>query len=413
MSESGKIRAGRAFVELNADNSKFIRGLRLAEKTLRAFGDKISRLGLQVMAFGSAALSPLVGSAKIFSNLGDEIAKMSERTGFSVETLSELKYVASQNDVELSSLGTAISKMQRSIVDAGRGLKTQKEALGALGLSFEQLKNLSPEEQFMRIAEALGRIEDPTQKAALAMMLFGRAGIDLMPMFNLGAEGIEKLRKQARELGLTMTSESAAAAASLNDAMSWLMDVVKMTAYNIGAALAKSLENVINLLTKAGAKVIAFIKKNQGLVTTVAGVAAGLVAAGGAVWVVGKAFGVAAFTLSGFASAIGLAFKSVKAVGLALSMLATPLGAVTALVTAAGVAFFAYSKAGEKAIESIVTKWQSLKDETMKTLDAIKEAMASGDMGAAARVAWSYVKLEWANGVAYIGKLWYDFKVAF
>jgi len=413
MAESGKIRAGRAFVELGVENTKFIRGLRLAEKTLRAFGDKISRLGLQVMAFGSAALSPLVGSAKIFSNLGDEIAKMSERTGFSVETLSELKYVASQSDVELSSLGTAISKMQRSIIDAGRGLKTQKDALEALGLSFEQLKDLSPEEQFMKIAEALGKIEDPTQKAALAMMIFSRAGIDLMPIFNLGAEGMEKLRKQARELGLTMTSESATAAASLNDAMSRLVDVVKMIAYNIGSALAPSLEKVTDFLSKAGAKAIAFIKANKGLVTTIAGVAAGLVAAGGAIWVVGKAFGVVAFALSGFTAVAGIALSAIKAIGIALPMLATPLGAITALLTAAGSAFFVYSKAGEKAIESVVTKWQSLKDETMKTLDAIKAAMASGDIGAAARVAWSYVKMEWANGVAYIGKLWYDFKAGF
>jgi len=45
MARSNSVRAGRAFVELFADDSKLVRGLRAAEKRLKAFGDRISQVG--------------------------------------------------------------------------------------------------------------------------------------------------------------------------------------------------------------------------------------------------------------------------------------------------------------------------------------------------------------------------------
>src|SRR5690606_17492746 len=53
------IRAGRAFVELFADDSRLVRGLRRAEKRLRAFGDRIRNLGLKLAGVVSAAVAPL------------------------------------------------------------------------------------------------------------------------------------------------------------------------------------------------------------------------------------------------------------------------------------------------------------------------------------------------------------------
>ena len=50
------IRAGRAFVELFADNRQLVRGLRAASKKLKAFGDGVRNLGLKTAAMGEAVL---------------------------------------------------------------------------------------------------------------------------------------------------------------------------------------------------------------------------------------------------------------------------------------------------------------------------------------------------------------------
>ena len=104
MATTSGIRAGRAFVELFADDSKLVRGLRRAERKLRAFGDSVRNLGLKMAALGSAMLAPLAASAKLFSGYGDQVAKMAKRTGLSVETLSELRFVASQTGTAFETL---------------------------------------------------------------------------------------------------------------------------------------------------------------------------------------------------------------------------------------------------------------------------------------------------------------------
>ena len=104
MSSTQGIRAGRAFVELFTDDSKLVRGLRNAQKRIKAFGDRIRGLGLNIAGLGTAMLTPMLGAAKVFSSFGDQVAKMAKRTGLSVGTLSELRFVASQTGTEFESL---------------------------------------------------------------------------------------------------------------------------------------------------------------------------------------------------------------------------------------------------------------------------------------------------------------------
>ena len=85
MSSSGTIRAGRAFVELFADDSKLVRGLKAAQAKLKAFGASVRAMGTKMMGLGAAVVAPMVGAAKVFASMGDSMAKMSARTGISVE----------------------------------------------------------------------------------------------------------------------------------------------------------------------------------------------------------------------------------------------------------------------------------------------------------------------------------------
>ena len=132
---------------------------------------------------------------------------MSKRTGFSVEALGELKFAAEQSGAGLDTVEKAAKRMVSVIADADAGLKTSTDALDGLGLSVKDLKALSPEQQFDAIGLALAGIEDPSLKAALAQDAFGRAGTDLLPFFDEGADGMEELRQKAQDLGVVMSGE--------------------------------------------------------------------------------------------------------------------------------------------------------------------------------------------------------------
>jgi len=272
------IRAGRAFVELFADDSKLVRGLRRAQKKLKAFGQSIRNMGLKIAGLGAAMLAPLIGAAKAFSSMGDQVAKMAKRTGLSVETLSELRFVASQTGTEFESLEMAFRKMQRSMYDAGRELSTAVDALEDLGLKFEDLDGLSPERQFKLLADRISQVEDPTTKAAIAMSLFGRTGTNLLPMFAQGAKGIEALQKEARRLGLTMSSTDTKAAEEFTDALDALWKVVKMGIFRVGAALAPVLKQLVKTITDVAMEIGAWIQANRELIVMVLKVAAAVLA---------------------------------------------------------------------------------------------------------------------------------------
>ena len=410
MASTQGIRAGRAFVELFADDSKLVRGLRRAERKLRAFGDSVRNLGLKMAALGSAMLAPLAASAKLFSGYGDQVAKMAKRTGLSVETLSELRFVASQTGTEFETLENAFRKMQRSIYDAGRGLSTQVDALNDLGLTFQDLDGLSPEDQFKLLADRIAQVEDPTKKAALAMSLFGRTGTNLLPMFASGAKGIEILQAEARRLGLTMSSEDAKAAEDFTDALDRLWKVIKMGVFHVGAALAPVLQKVADTITTLAVQIFAWVQRNQQLIVTVLKVVVGIIAVGAAIAVLGTAISGFATILGGLITVVTTVVAVLKVLGAVIAFLVSPIGLVIAAVAAlAGYLIYA-TDAGGKALAWLGGRFNVLKEDALTAYQGIADALAAGDIGLAVKILWLTIKMEWTRGINFLEKVWLNFR---
>jgi len=70
---STAIRAGRAFVELFADDTKLVRGLRRAEAKVRAFGERLKNIGRRMMGLGLMAATPLALATKVFAGFDDQM----------------------------------------------------------------------------------------------------------------------------------------------------------------------------------------------------------------------------------------------------------------------------------------------------------------------------------------------------
>lgn len=403
------IRAGRAFVELGVSD-KLTRGLKRAQARLKAFGAGVRNLGMRVTAVAGAALVPLVATLKVFSKVGDQLDKMSARTGVSVESLSELGFAAEQSGANLETLENGLRVMQRSINDAGRGLSTATEALSDLGLTFGELENLSPELQFKLIADRLARIEDPSKRAAVAMQVFGRSGTKLLPMLKDGAQGIEALQQQARELGLTISTQAAKDAALLTDTLNILWRTLKQAAFAIGAALAPLLIDLTNRVTRVVVVVTDWIMQNKVLIVTVAKIAAVAVAAGIGLVVLGTTALVAAAMLDGLASILaGIKFALVALVT-GLGALLSPIGLVIGAVVALGTTAVVYTGAAGEALDWLKEQFGRLRDVVKKVMGGIADALAAGDITLAAQILWLSLKLAWQQGIDALNRVWLEAK---
>ncbi len=410
MPSTGAIRAGRAFVELFADDSRLVRGLKRAEAKLRAFGEGIRSLGLKLAGLGSAVVAPLIAATKVFAKMGDDLAKMSARTGFSVESLSELGFAAELSGTSMEVLENGIRKMQRTIVDAASGMQSAEDALALLGLTVADLENLSPEEQFKLIADRLAAIEDPTIRAAAAMELFGRSGTQLLPMLEGGAAGIEQLQEQARKLGLTISTEDAKAAERFSDTLEIMWKVLKQNVFIIGSALVPVLTQAAQWLTKTATIAADWIKRNKELIVTIFKVAVAVVATGVALVVLGyaitgvaKAMGVLAVVITGVGTAL-------KLLGAVLAFLVSPIGLVITAVVALGVAILHVTGAGAKALGWLGEKFNVLKEDAISSYQGIADALAAGDIALAAKILWLTLKMEWTRGINFLEKAWLNFR---
>lgn len=410
MSSSSSIKAGSAYIELFTKDFRLVKGLNDAAKRLDTFGKSLQGIGTKMAMLGAGIVAPLAGAAKLFADMGSDMVDMSQRTGVSVEALSELGFAAEQSGADLGTLEGSFKKMQKMLFEAASGSQTTQETLSSLGLSVEQLAKLSPDEQFKLIADRMAQITDPTLKTATAMAIFGKSGTQLLPMLSSGAKGIEELQQQARDLGLTMATEDAQAAEAFGDRIDVLWKVLKKIVFTIGSAVEPVLSAMIESTVKLVVTIGDWIKNNKALIVTVfkigLAIAAGgaaIVALGTAVASIGAVLGAAATILTG----IGIAFAFL---GTAIAALISPIGLTIAGLSAL-VAYFVYtSGAGSRAMQRLGERFGELKATALAAWQGIGDALAAGDIALAGKILWLTLKMEWQRGVAFLQSKWLDFK---
>lgn len=240
------VTVGDAVLKLGVDTKDFEKGM----KGLKGKMQQHSRaIGLGMAAMGGAIVAAGALSIKTFAEMGDEVAKMALRTGFSTEALSELRHAAEISGATLGTLEKGVKKMAMSISDARDGLMTYTREFDKIGVSVEDLQDLNPEEQFFKIAEAIASLEDPTQRAASAQKILGRAGTELLPLFAEGREGMRRLREEAHELGIVFDQEAANKAAKMTDAMHRVSEATSGLKMNIADVLIPALLPLIEKIT--------------------------------------------------------------------------------------------------------------------------------------------------------------------
>jgi hypothetical protein len=369
---------------------------------MQAFSAGMSRIGGGALAAGVAGLAPIVVGVKRFMKTGDQMNKIAARTNTTAEAISTLGFAATESGADVGALEKGFIGMSKTIRNAERGLSTAKDALDTVGISLEDLEGKSPDEQMKILADGLVGL-DEGKRAAVAMELFGKSGQKLIPMLNAGSAGIEKMQQQARDLNLEISTEDANSAAELTDRMFELVEVLKATAFQIGAAVAPSLITLVTWLSQGLSGLINWVKENRQLVTIFAGVAVGLVVFGLGFMAVGSMVAIASLAVSAFIGLIGLA-------GSILGVVLSPIGLIAVALVAGVAAWAYYSESGNAAVNWLMASLGSLWDWTSSVFGGVYDAIAAGEWGLAGEIMWTALQIAWRTGVGWLMGIWTDFK---
>jgi methyl-accepting chemotaxis protein len=172
--------------------------------------DSFDRLGKRLAVVGAAITATLTAIIVKSVAFGDNIGEMSERTGVSVETLTEFRLALEKNGSSLDSFATGMRKLSQNMVKASDDGGEAKNALDELGISATDAEGKARplDAVFLDIAERFRGMEDGAEKTALAVSLFGRNGMELIPVLNLGRDGLRAEAEEARKLGIVLSTET-------------------------------------------------------------------------------------------------------------------------------------------------------------------------------------------------------------
>ena len=139
---------------------------------------------------------------------GDQLAKTSERLGFTVEELQKFEYVADMAGVSSENFVKGMKKLSEASVEAAGGTEAQVKAFRALGISVKNADGSIKSSQELllamsdRFAETGARELTSAQKIFAAQKLLGKSGVDMITVLNQGSDAIRAQMDELASLGM-------------------------------------------------------------------------------------------------------------------------------------------------------------------------------------------------------------------
>lgn len=195
--------------------------------------------------FSAVAAGALIGATaltKSTASAGAELQDYSDRLNISAEALQRWQYIAMQSGVSNDQLNKAFSKSRDVIGTVLTGAtNTATKALQELVGDMSKVPNTT-EGAFDYIINALAQVSDKTQQAYYANEIFGeKLATDLIPMFNNGADKLNKLNQEFESIGY-LSNEQVQNLADLDDKLNIVNARLSLSKSELGIALIPILE---------------------------------------------------------------------------------------------------------------------------------------------------------------------------
>lgn len=240
--------------KISVNTSEYEEGLNDASKKSSSVGSKISsglnkaaKIGAvaltSVAVAGTAMSKVLVNGAKATAEYGDNVDKMSQKMGISAQAYQEW-------DAIMQHSGTSIEALKPSMKTLATQAQKNAEEFQKLGISEQEVANLSQEDLFARVISGLQEMEAGTERTAITSKLLGRGAVELGALLNTSAEDTEKMRQRVHELGGVMSDEAVKASAKFQDNLQDLRTAISGIKKGLSGEFIPALNDLMDGFTK-------------------------------------------------------------------------------------------------------------------------------------------------------------------
>ena len=185
--------------KIGGETEKLKKKLSEAERAAGIFSKSLSKMETAFAGFVSIGMAKGVSMLKNFGKemlqSYDSASKLSDNIGVAAESIVGLRYAADLSSVGSENMDKNMAKLAQTISKAGNGSKEASATFAKMGIAVKNsdgtLKN--SEQVLMEMADAFKNLPAGTERATLAMDVFGKSGASMVTMLKDGSGALRDM----------------------------------------------------------------------------------------------------------------------------------------------------------------------------------------------------------------------------
>jgi hypothetical protein len=275
----GAIRA-----EATLESGKFVDGAKKirteTKKTEAVVKSSFSGMGAAVKGFGGAltaglSIGLLGGIAKKALDFAAAIGTTAKQLGVGTKELQLFRHAADQVGVKNAEADKGLERLGITLGKAAAGSTTATKALGAVGITLEDIKTKSRTEIFGKIADQMNKQGGAAKNAAASNAIFGESASKLTPLLDKGSRGIGELSAAAERLGIVLSDRQIQQADQTAQKLDDVRAVLSAQIAGVVADNASSIVSLANSLAQLTSAIVNFLGSNPQAALALLGAFAG------------------------------------------------------------------------------------------------------------------------------------------
>lgn len=230
--------------------------VKAAEVAGKAIVASFAAIGTACVAAGKA-IYDLTGEAGTYA---DTILTMSEVTGVATQDLMKWEYASQFIDTSVDTITGSMKKLSTNMYNMSDSTAQTFQQMG-ISVTDASGQLRSSEDVFWDVIDALGNVENATERDNLAMALLGKSATELNPLINAGSKAFKDLGEEAAAAGLIMSDDSLKAFGEYDDAVNEMKSTLTAAGRSVAEVFLPATKEVISGVTDV---VQAFIGMVQG-----------------------------------------------------------------------------------------------------------------------------------------------------
>jgi len=202
------------------------------------FGERLEELGHKVIEF-----------AEKYAQMGEDVSRATKILGMSSDEFQKFAFAVKMTGGSADTAVQSMTRFEKNIGDAARGAGEAAPYFKNIGISLADLKNSSPDQIMMKVADAFHNSADGVEKTNIALAIGGRGFAQMIPVLDQGSQGLEHFNELLKETGDELTGRQVEAFEQSDEKLKLMSSAFEGVGITMFDAFRPAIDSVVDGVT--------------------------------------------------------------------------------------------------------------------------------------------------------------------